>query len=248
MWTVLTTQLAGFEAHAGEFEEARQLATAALPRLWELGAVDDHCQTRASLALIALHQSRVEEAEQILDEVEREESSQSVFGGGMSVACGRAEALLARHDVQGGLRAYSEAVLEMQQRTIPGLALPDGLEPWVIFPEAALLAANVRHGQRAQRTRDALLAKLRDSAFTPGVIDIPVFGCALFALGSWEASYGDEAAGAALLAFADRFAFSRLLPSFDWGWAITLVTPADIGVATPQELREPIHALLTQLC
>ncbi|MFT4289036.1 ATP-binding protein [Nocardioides sp.] len=247
MRTALTTQLSGFAANAGDVEEARRLAAAALPDLWALGAYEDHSQTRAALAILDLRRGRLDEAERTLAEVEREEGARSVFGGGVSLACGRAELLLARGEVAAGLAAYATAVAEMGARGIPGLALPPGFEPWVLYPQAALLAASVRHHERAEQVRDSLIAKVARSTERDGFPDVPIFGCVLFALAVWEASYGDKEAAAVLLAYADRFAFSRLLPSFDWDWATSLVTPAEIGDADATELREPVRAVLAQL-
>jgi hypothetical protein len=50
-----------------------------------------------------------------------------------------------------------------------------------------------------------------------------------------------------LLAYADRFAFSRVLPSLDWEWATGLAQPAQIGPGGLDQLREPLHELLLRL-
>ena len=112
---------------------------------------------------------------------------------------------------------------------------------------AALVAAFVRHGRRAQADRDELLSSARTIAAGDGNVDMPVLGCALFALAVWELAFADRAAGAALLAYADRLAFNRMLPSLDWAWATSLAQPADIGPGDPAQLREAVHAQLTSL-
>ena len=72
-------------------------------------------------------------------------------------------------------------------------------------------------------------------------------GQRVFGLAAWELVFGDKLIAAQLLTYADRFAFSRMFPSFDWGWATSLAQPADLPPRTQTELREDAHNLLTQL-
>ena len=87
----------------------------------------------------------------------------------------------------------------------------------------------------------------RTVAASATLIDVPVLGCALFALAVWELTFGDRTAGAELLAYADRFAYNRMLPSLDWTWARSLAEPPRIGPGQPAQLLEAVHARLTLL-
>jgi hypothetical protein len=117
----------------------------------------------------------------------------------------------------------------------------------MMFSRSALVAAFVRHGRPARADRDELLDSARTAAPGDTVVDVPVLGSALFALGVWELTFGDRTAGAELLAYADRFAYNRMLPSLDWAWATSLAQPARIGPGQPAQLRKAVHALLAGL-
>lgn len=92
----LSATVAGLALQTGDLVEAGAYARAALPVLRSLGAYEDHAQIRAGLAMLALHEGRLDEAEQIFDEVAAEDGAQAIFGGAMELMCGRAELLLAR--------------------------------------------------------------------------------------------------------------------------------------------------------
>jgi hypothetical protein len=117
----------------------------------------------------------------------------------------------------------------------------------VLYPRSALVAASVRHGQRAQTHRDDLLQKASAIASQEGFVDVPILGCVLFALAVWELVFGSHAHGERLLAYARKFAFSRMVPCFNWEWATSLGEPADLGARKAPELRPELSAFLTQL-
>src|SRR5262249_40936144 len=149
-----------------------------------------------------------------------------------------------------GLAAYADAVQFIRTLTIPGLERTDGFGPLLLYPPAALVTASVRHGQRAQAYRDEVLARatrMTGRTDSAGFVDVPILGCGISALAVWELVYGDRTSGERLLAYAERFAFSRMLPSFDWSWATSLGQPAHIGNRKPPELLGELHALLAQL-
>lgn len=257
MRAMLTAQLCEFTLSAGDDDEAKLYALQAQPLLKALGARDDYIQTRMALALIALRSGALDEAEQIIDEVGRDELDQSIFGATMSLECCKAELLIARGDVQAGIEAYHQTWKHMGERGIPGVDWTMDFAPWEVLPQSALIAVACRHHEQAgegvgmaSAHRDDLLGKtiaatLSDA--TGGFLDIPVLGCALFGLAAWELVFGDKLIAAQLLTYADRFAFSRMFPSFDWGWATSLAQPADLPPRTQTELREDAHNLLTQL-
>lgn len=244
----LLATTSGLAFQAGDLVAAGQHARAALPILRALGAYEDCAQTSGILAMIALHEGRLDEAERIFDEVAADDSARAFFSGAMELMCGRAELLLAGGRTEEGLAAYATALVSIRERGMPGSGIPPAaFAPWVMFTQSALVAAFVRHGRRAQSDRDELLGSTRTVAAGNGLVDVPVLGSALFALAVWELTFADRAAGAALLAYADRFAFNRMLPSLDWAWATSLAQPADIGPGDPAQLRGAVHALLAQL-
>jgi len=244
---VVSASASGLALDAGDLDEAVRHAREALPILRALGASEDYVQTKATLALIALHDGRLDEAERILDDLSTEDGGQSLFGAALALLCGRSELLLARGSTEAGLDAYADAVAVIRDRATAWQSLPAGFEPWLMLPQAALLAASVRAGRPAQTDRDDLLANARAITGHRDVFDVPILGCALFALAVWEVAFGSPTAGSALLAYAHRFAFNRMLPSFDWQWATSLVRPAEIPAGGPAELRESVQALLRTL-
>jgi len=252
---LVRAHLAGVLLQAGRREQAREYAEAATPAMAELGAVEDWAQTRAAVALVAISQGDLAEAERILDELALDDRVESVFGGAISQLCGRAELLLAQGRIQDGLAAYRSAVTRLAGRGFPGVDL-DGLEPWVLFPQAASVAAHCRYGHRdeACAARDDLRTKAAavlagDEVF----IDHPIMGAVLFALGAWEltggtSGPGDDTAGR-LLSMAEAFSLNRMLPSLDPD-SIRSLVPAESGAAldVPRErLREEAARLLAQL-
>ncbi|MBB5873709.1 putative ATPase [Allocatelliglobosispora scoriae] len=244
---VMSASVAGLAFQTGDLVDARFYAQAALPVLASLGAHEDYVQTLATLAMLALHEGRLDEAAQIFDEVAAEDGAQALFGGATELMCGRAELLLARGETDAGLAAYTAALAAIRDRSAPGPQLPPALEYWTMVAQGALVAAFVRAGRPARQDRDELLVRAREATSGPHLADVPVLGCALFALAVWEIVFGDRGAGAALLAYADRFAFNRMLPSLDWSWAVSLAQPAGIAPGDPAELREPLNALLRSL-
>lgn len=248
-WTraITSVTVSNLAFQAGDLVAAGRHARAALPVLRALGAYEDYGQARGTLAMIALHEGRLDEAERIFDELAAEDSARALFGGAMELMCGRAELLLARGKTEDGLDAYATALVTIRERGIPGSSMPATFAPWVMAARSALVAAFVRHGQRAQTDRDELLGNARMIAAGKGFIDVPLLGSALFALAVWELTFADRSAGAALLAYADRLAFNRMLPSLDWAWATSLAQPADIGPGDPAQLHEAVSALLATL-
>ena len=174
-------------------------------------------------------------------------ASQDLRERGSSSARLDAELLLAQGKVEAGLAAYGEAVAEIHDRGVPGSSAPAAYAPWMMLARAAQVAAFVRYGRRPHSERAELLGHARAMLAGGGFFDAPVLGCALFALAVWELTFGDRAAGPVLLAYADRFAFNRIMPSMDWSWATTLAQPAGIPPGDPAQLREPILAVLETL-
>jgi len=254
---LVMAHLSGLELQSGDPARARALAAAAAPIMAELGATEDWAQTQAVVALVAIREGDLDTAEEIFDMISADERVQSVFGGAIGQLCGRAELMLARGQVDEGLAAYVAAIDELRARGIPGLGVPAGLEPWVLFPEAGALAAHLRF-DRAGQAAD-LAEHLREKCVTiltsdDDFIDIPIMGACLFAIACWQLVRGDREAGTWLLLCATIFGCNRMLPSFDEQWAISLADPDALETArgklegrSAPDLRPDAAALLERL-
>ncbi|MEO3781772.1 BTAD domain-containing putative transcriptional regulator [Actinocorallia sp. B10E7] len=215
---VLHTQLAGLHSHTGDSAQASRHAAEALPVLERLGAVDDAIQIRAVLASAALAEGRRDEAARMIDELEAL-ASRSSHAEILSVTAGRAQLALVDGDIAEGLRRHREAVAALRNLRVPGM--PDGLTPWSIAGEAAALSAFAQYGEGDDGAD--FFESLRDKTsivFGPDhpFKDYPVAGMVLAALGVWgllrEALPAQEAVR--LLVLADRFAYSRFVPTMRW--------------------------------
>jgi predicted ATPase/DNA-binding SARP family transcriptional activator len=224
-WTaaIVQTQLAQLTAQLGRRDETAAYARAALPVLERLRATDDLVQLHSLLALCAIADGRLQTAAREHEEIDRIADTETLFGGIVTVRVSRAELALALGDVALGLERYRAAVRKLRALSFPGLQLT-GLEPWVLFGEAAALAAFAHHGSPADddEARELLLALRRRGAAalrTEGwELDYPVMGSVLFALGTWDllrAAAPPEAA-VRLLVMAERFAYNRTVPTMAW--------------------------------
>ena len=220
---ILRTQLAQLIGSLGDHDGAARHARPALPVLERLGAKDDLSQMRGLLALGAIGDGRLEDAEAELDAIDRMGPTEAIFGGRAARAMGHAELLLARGEREAGLEAYRTARVAMAEVTFPGLAAT-GLEPWVLYAESAALAAFARHGGAGERDEArALAASTRERtaralAGEDPYLDHPVTGLGLFAVAAWTLLHEDvDVDGAVrLLVLADRFAYNRWVPSMAW--------------------------------
>jgi predicted ATPase/tetratricopeptide (TPR) repeat protein len=220
---ILRTQLAQLEMHLGHRGQASDYARAALPVMHRLGAIDDEVQLRSLLGLCALSEGRLDDAERELDEIERIDTSEAVFGGLTVRRIGRAEVALARGDHASGLRLYREAAAEMRELQLPGIPRT-GLEPWAAFGDATALTAHAYYAPDGDLANgQELYDHCRDHALRtldPGNVrlDYPVAGMVLFGLGAWGLLRGAMPTDHAvlLLALADRFAYNRTIPTMAW--------------------------------
>lgn len=261
---LIRAQLAGLTMQLGDVEEAMGHAREAIPVLESLGAEEDVAQLKAVLAIGAMEDGRIDEAERIFDEIEAADSGAGIFGAAIILLCGRPELDLAAGRAEAGLRGYREAVTTLAARSFPGLETMRGLEPWTLYAEAAALAAHVRHGRRDQvegMRRDLLrkAPKVLDGSI--GFPDYPVFGSVLFALAAWDLVEppGPERTALAvhLLVYADRFGYNRQLPSLAWAPVLALAEAALPGEEarfratldgrSAPELREEVADLLAEL-
>jgi tetratricopeptide (TPR) repeat protein len=223
-WQVATlhTQLALLDFNAGLHHEAARHAATAVPLLERLHADDDATSMRISIALSALRDGDLDEAQRILDAVGEPEAKD--ITGGMVAHEVRAEILVARGDVEGALRAWSRNVEAMRAVRFPGVETA-GDEPWSMVALGTALTAHVRYAETPtqRRTADDLAAQAvtvlrRVVAGSEAAVDYPVTGITLAGLAVWLLTVdgGDREAGARLLALARGFSYNRWFPVMDW--------------------------------
>lgn len=262
---LVATQLAGLTIQVGQMDDALRYTVEALPVMEGLGASEDVAQLKAVAALAAMEDGRYEEAGQVFDEIERDDSGTGVFGAAIILLCGRPELDLVAGRVDDGLRGYRDAVRVLQTRPVPGLTDTLTFEPWVFYPQAAAVCAHVHHEQRdlVASMRADLRAKL------PGILageaglflDYPAVGSVLVALAVWElsdtADLGRAEGAVRLLVVADQFGYNRQLPSLAWAPAEALaerVAPGaldrvrnEYGARPAPALREEALRLVSAL-
>jgi predicted ATPase/DNA-binding SARP family transcriptional activator len=220
---MLHNQLGQLEIQLGRRDSASEHARAALPVMRRLGAADDEVQLRALLALCAIADGRLEDAEDELTRISQIEEHETIFAGVAVREMGRAELALARGDDPAGLRIYRECATTMRELRLPGVP-HTGMEPWALFGDATALTAHAffargddaAHGEELFRMCRRNSLRVIDRANVR--LDYPAAGMALYALGAWallrEPSPPDDAVR--LLVLADRFAYNRTIPTMAW--------------------------------
>jgi predicted ATPase/DNA-binding SARP family transcriptional activator len=262
---VLHNNLADVTMQLGDTTAAAEHARAALPVMERLGAMDDIVQLRALLVLCAVAEGRLADGAAELERLDTIEDRGTLFGGVAFRQVGAAELALARGDVATGLRIYRECAAGMAALRMPGIT-STGLEPWALFGEAAALVAHAHHAgagtdEAAARALFATCGKraLRVISSSNPYLDYPVSGLALFGLGTWSLLREATPAGdaVALLALAERFAYTRLIPSMAW----ERIAPEaearapgriaalreELGDRRPPELLDRAHGLVERL-
>jgi predicted ATPase/DNA-binding SARP family transcriptional activator len=261
---LVCAQLAGLTMQAGDLHEALAFAVESIPVMEALGATEDVAQLKAVVAMAAMADGRMAEAARLFDEIDEADAGSGVFGSAIIVLCGRPELDLASGRVEEGLRSYRDAVHVLVNRPMPGLGGNLGYEPWILYPEAAALAAHVRHGRRDEATslRSDVVSKVPNALEAAhGFLDYPVLGSAVFALAYWDlaASTDPEVLRRAvrLLVYADLFGYNRQLPSLSWEPAFALAEAAlpgevarvraELGDVKAPELRDDVGRLVAEL-
>jgi hypothetical protein len=223
MEAILHTFMAQLSAQLGDRGAAVDHARRALTTMHRLGAKDDEMQLRSLLALSAIADGDLTEAEAELERIRGVDEGGGLFGSTGVRRIGRAELALARGDHARGLQEYRGCAEAMRGLRFPGVE-PSGREPWTVFGEAAALTAHAFHASGPDVAEGvALFATCRDRTLlvldvdNPH-LDIPVVGLALFGLGAWgllrDAAPLEDAI--ALLALGDRLAYTRSAPTMDW--------------------------------
>jgi hypothetical protein len=223
-WQVATlhTQLAMLDFNSGMHHDAARHAQVAVPLLERLHADDDATSMRVSIALAALHDGDLDEAERILDAVGEPEAKDVT--GGMVAREVRAEILLSRGETDIALRLWRDNVEAMRSLRFPGMESA-GDEPWSVVALGTALTAHVRFAEspaQQQATQDlahqtvAMVERLVGGS--EAALDYPVTGIALAGLGAWQLTVdgGDRGSGARMLALARAFGYNRWFPVMDW--------------------------------
>ena len=257
------TQLAGLYAQVGNADEAATHALAAIPVLDRLDAFDDAISTRAVLANAALDAGRLDEAQQIVDQItELDRFNTAGFGSGLVIIACRAEMALARGEVQEGLALFRQTVERLRELWFPGLGKTTGLEPWTLFGEAAATTAYALHGrgEEGRDLYDTMRLKAQLVLDPPGAqLDYPAAGMVLYALGAWGLLRETVAPAdaARLLVLAHRFSYVRFTPTLAW-WRTAEVADqvlpgeldrlfAEYGDRRGPQLLDEARALVTTL-
>jgi predicted ATPase len=215
---IMHAQLAHLVMQLGDRRRAVGHARTAISVLSRLGATDDETQLRAVLLTSALADGDLGTAEAELAEIIRINDNEMVLGGMAIVALCAAELALARGETAAALAEYRLAVQRARDLRLPGM--PHGeFTPWMIVAVSVTLTAyayhappqDVRYGEElfsAVRGYDLLGVK------NP-VLDYPLCGSMLFALGAWGLLRGALPPGDAItsLVLAERFAYNSSMPS-----------------------------------
>jgi hypothetical protein len=178
-------------------QEAFRHLEAALTIMEELGAWPSVARARWALVLANLQRGALDEAEQGLDQLAEgtmiEEAGRMMFD-----VCARAEILLGRGDVDGGLRLWRQAADR----------LPDTSDSWTLEVHAVAVVAHAGHG-RLDQVRD-IADRLPTTMFrSASAADFPLCGTVLSALAMVELDRGHTASGVRMIALAECFGFRR---------------------------------------
>jgi predicted ATPase/DNA-binding SARP family transcriptional activator/tetratricopeptide (TPR) repeat protein len=225
-------------------DEARRHLLAVLPVLERLGARSDLDGVRWWLVLANLQLGAVDEAEHWLEQAGPPRADEPV--GSLTYGLGvQAEILLARGEVEAGLRLWRRAVdlLEHSHDPIFGIEVDPGQEAWTLEVKAVTVVAHAQHGrlelvpELAGELPGRLAAMLRHPVANPPpyLMELPLAGGLLLALAMVDldrgARTGDQRAtrsGAQMIALAERLGFPRnFQPTMSAARARQAATQAD---------------------
>lgn len=214
---IMHTVLAHLSVRRGDRRRAVRHARAAIPVLSRLGATDDETMLRAVLLNAALADGDLGTAEAELAEINRINENEAVLSGAAMVALCSAELVLARGEIEAALAQYRVAVQQARDLCLPEMPRTV-VTPWTVIAVSVSLTAYAYHARPQdvsygrQLFADALEYDVL--AVDDPVLDYPLCGSLLFALGVWGLLRGAMAEGDAvrLLVIADRFAYNGGMP------------------------------------
>ena len=209
----------------GRGDEARRHLLPVLPVMERLGTWSDLVGISWWMVLASLQVGDVDEAERWLEQTAPQRVDEpvglSTYGLGV-----RAEILLARGEVEAGLRLWRRAVdlLTSAEGPIFGLDVDPSQEQWPLEAKAVTVVAHAQHGRldlveeltgELPRRLSTILANPVANP-PPYLMELPTCGGLLLALGMVDldrgARTGEQRAtrsGARLVALAERFRFLR---------------------------------------
>ena len=206
-------------------DEARRHLLAVLPVLERLEAWSDLVGLRWWMVLANLQLGDVDEAEHWLEETAPPRADEPV--GTLTYGLGvRAEILLARGEIEAGLRQWRRAVDLLSNTADPvfGVRMDPGQEPWTLETKAVTVVAHAQQGRLdlVGELSDELPRRLERMLThpvanpPPYLMELPISGGLLLALAMVDldrgARTGDERAtrsGVRMIALAERFRFPR---------------------------------------
>ncbi|MET0132229.1 MAG: BTAD domain-containing putative transcriptional regulator [Kibdelosporangium sp.] len=189
----------------GEVAEAQRHYDRAM-RVVEPAATD----IRLSLVLCCLHTGDLQAAERWLARTEGTYPPDPTFQLGV-----RAEILLARGEIEAGLRTWRHALAKVgSSESTKYRVEPPGMDPWQSEIQAAAVVAHARHGRLdlirglvAQLpARLAWLLEHPTRQPSPFLLEYPVWGALLLAIAVTDLAGADAAR---MIAIAERFRFLR---------------------------------------
>jgi predicted ATPase/DNA-binding SARP family transcriptional activator len=204
--------------------EAQRHLMAALPVLDKLGTWSDVVGIRWWMVLTNLQIGAVDEAEHWLEQTAPHRADELV--GTLTYGLGvRAEILLARGEVEAGLRLWRRAVdlLTNAEEPVFGLDMDPDQEPWTLEAKAVAVVAHAHHGRLdlVEEITGELPHRLSTMltnpvANPPYLVEFPICGALLLALAMVDVDHGartgDQRAtksGARMIALAECFRFLR---------------------------------------
>ncbi len=214
---IIHAMLAHLVLQNGDRRRAVGHARTAIPVLRRVGATDDETQLRAVLLTSALSDGDLGAAEAELAEITRINDHGTVLGGVALASLCAAELALARGETAAALAQYRLAVRRAHDLRLPGTP-PTHITPWSIVAVSYALTAYAYHAPPEEVAYgEELFATMRGYdplAEDSPILDFPMCGSLLFALGVWglvrEALDPRDAIG--LLVVAERFAYNNTMP------------------------------------
>jgi predicted ATPase/DNA-binding SARP family transcriptional activator/tetratricopeptide (TPR) repeat protein len=217
LWALAHARIGELCLQVEQGDEVLRHLRAALPVCEQLGTWSDVDGIRWWMVLANLQLGAIDEAEQWLEQTAQNRADEEVavhtYGIGV-----RAEILLARGEVEAGLRMWRRAVDLLKNAEDPLLG------PWTLEAKAVAVVAHARHGRPdlVEEITGELSHRLSTMLTNPiakpppFLIEFPICGALLLALAATDLDRaqrtGDERAtgsGARMIALAERFRFLR---------------------------------------
>jgi len=240
-------------------DEARHHMGAALSVVAEVGALSSVVRVRWAMVLADLQRGAVDEAEHGLAQAVRA-GGDDALGLVMFDVAVRAELLLARGQVEAGLRLWRRAADRV--RNTAGSARP-GQESWAREVQAVTVIAHAHHGRLDLVEEIAAdlppmvsgMLTNADAESSTSTSDFPICGALLLAVAAVDLDRGDPRA-VRMIALAERFRFVRgFQPTMSAARATLLAERADRSAYAdavssyadlrPEALRAVARAQLT---